>query len=176
MEKHRVVPDVVPVLPAQVLKISYPSGVSVNLGNELTPTQVQNEPTLTWDAEPSSYYTLVFTDPDNRHRDEPYYEWHHWLVGNIPGRNVAQGEVLSAFIGSGPPQGTGIHRYVFMVYKQPGKIQFDEPRLKRAVDGRGNFFLTKFAEKYNLGQPVAGNFYLAQFDDYVPQLYKELGA
>lgn len=25
-------------------------------------------------------------------------------------------------------------------------------------------------EKYNLSDAVAGNFYLAQFDDYVPQL------
>lgn len=176
MEKHRVVPDVVPVLPEEVLKISYPSGVTVNLGNELTPTKVKEIPTVKWDAEANSYYTLCMTDPDNRHRDEPYSEWHHWLVGNIPGSDVAKGEVLSAYIGSGPPQGTGIHRYVFMVYKQPQKLKFDEPRLKRSVDGRGNFFLTKFAEKYQLGQPVAGNFYLAQFDDYVPSLYKELGA
>lgn len=73
---------------------------------------------------------LFFPDPDAPSRKEPTYrEWHHWLVGNIPGNNVDQGDVLSAYIGSGPPPDTGLHRYVFLVYKQNGKINFDEKRL-----------------------------------------------
>ena len=67
------------------------------------------------------------TDPDNYDGPEPVYrEWHHWLVGNIPGSDVSKGDVLSGYIGSGPPEGTGIHRYVYVVYKQPGKLSFDE--------------------------------------------------
>lgn len=46
----------------------------------------------------------------------------------------------------------------------------------RSGDGRGQFSIRKFAAKYNLGQPVAGNFYQAEWDDYVPILYKQLGA
>lgn len=46
----------------------------------------------------------------------------------------------------------------------------------RSADNRGGFKISKFAEKYKLGNPVAGNFYQAQYDDYVPQLYKQLGA
>lgn len=73
--------------------------------------------------------------------------------------------------------GTGLHRYVFLVYRQPGKLVFDEKRLtNKSVDGRASFKISKFAEKYNLGNPIAGNFYLAEFDDWVPQLYKLLGA
>lgn len=69
-------------------------------------------------------------DPDNYDGPEKIYrEWHHWLVVNIPGNNVSEGEVLSGYIGSGPPQGTGIHRYVYILYKQPGKLQFNEKRL-----------------------------------------------
>lgn len=45
----------------------------------------------------------------------------------------------------------------------------------RSINGRDAFSTKKFAEKYKLGVPVAGNFYRAQFDDYVPQLYKSLG-
>ena len=30
-----------------------------------------------------------------------------WLVGNIPGTDVAKGETLSEYVGSGPPEGTG---------------------------------------------------------------------
>ena len=106
-----------------------------------------------------------------------HFQWHHWLVGNIPGQDVSKGETLSAYVGSGPPQGTGLHRYVFLVYKQNGKITFDEPRLPNTSgENRGGFSISKFAKKYNLGNPVAGNFYQAQWDDYVPILYKQLGA
>lgn len=46
----------------------------------------------------------------------------------------------------------------------------------RSADNRGGFSIAKFAAKYNLGDPVAGNFYQAKYDDYVPILYKQLGA
>ncbi|XP_026489055.1 protein D3-like isoform X1 [Vanessa tameamea] len=176
-EGHGVVPDVVPKAPTTDIKVKYPSGVEVNLGNELTPTQVKDVPTVTWNAKPESYYVLAMTDPDAPSRKEPKFrEWHHWLVGNIPGNNVAAGETLSQYVGSGPPPETGLHRYVFLVYEQPGKLTFDEPRLtNRSGDNRGGFSIAKFAAKYNLGDPIEGNFYQAEFDDYVPILYKQLG-
>lgn len=120
---------------------------------------------------------LLHLDPDAPSRAKPAFrEWHHWLVGNIPGNDVAKGETLSQYVGSGPPQGTGLHRYVFLIYKQNTKINFDEPRLtNKSGDNRGKFSIRKFADKYKLGQPVAGNFYQAEWDDYVPLLYKQLG-
>lgn len=178
MDTHQVVPDVIPVAPTATVKVSYPSGVEVNEGNELTPTQVKDIPKVEWQAKTDAYYTLCMTDPDAPSRKEPTYrEWHHWLVGNIKGDNVAAGETLSEYVGSGPPPDTGLHRYVFLVYEQPGKLTFDEPRLTNtSADNRGGFAIRKFAEKYNLGNPVAGNLYQAKYDDYVPILYKQLGA
>ncbi|CAK1590515.1 unnamed protein product [Parnassius mnemosyne] len=175
--EHAVVPDVVPVAPTALLKVTYSSGVEVKEGNELTPTQVKDQPTVSWDAEQNAFYTVAMTDPDAPSRKEPKFrEWHHWLVGNVPGSDVSKGDVLSAYVGSGPPPGTGLHRYVFLVYKQPDKIEFSEKRLTNtSTDGRATFSIAKFAEKYNLGNPVAGNFYQAQYDDYVPLLYKQLG-
>ncbi|GBP43022.1 Phosphatidylethanolamine-binding protein homolog F40A3.3 [Eumeta japonica] len=177
-QTHGVVPDVVAKAPSALVTVKFPSGVSVNEGNELTPTQVKDTPTVTWDAEDDQFYTLAMTDPDAPSRKEPKFrEWHHWLVGNIPGSNVSAGETLSAYVGSGPPSGTGLHRYVYLVYKQPGKLQFDEPRLPNTSgDNRGKFSISAFAKKYNLGDPIAGNFYQAEYDDYVPILYKQLGA
>uniref|UniRef100_U5EQ08 Putative phosphatidylethanolamine-binding protein n=1 Tax=Corethrella appendiculata TaxID=1370023 RepID=U5EQ08_9DIPT len=178
MEKHQVVPDVIDAAPAEVAKVNYVSGVQVSEGNELTPTQVKDQPSVEWNADSSSFYTLCMTDPDAPSRNEPTYrEWHHWLVGNIPGKDISKGDVLSAYVGSGPPQGTGLHRYVFLVYKQSGKLTFDEQRLpNNSGDGRGKFSIRNFAKKYNLGAPIAGNFYQAEWDDYVPLLYKQLGA
>ena len=176
-ESNLVVPDVVPRPPAAVVSVKYPSGVEVSEGNVLTPTQVKDVPTVSWDAAPDQLYTLAMTDPDAPSRQEPKFrEWHHWLVGNIPGNNVAAGETLSQYVGSGPPQGTGLHRYVFLVYKQPCKLDFDEPRLPNTSgENRGKFSIANFAKKYNLGDPVAGNFYQAEYDDYVPLLYRQLG-
>jgi len=41
--------------------VSYPSGVVVNMGNELTPTQVKDEPSVNWPADPNALYTLCMT-------------------------------------------------------------------------------------------------------------------
>ncbi|XP_050420430.1 protein D3-like [Adelges cooleyi] len=178
MEKDQVVPDVIPVAPTGKIQALYSSGVSVNYGNELTPTQVKDQPTVSWEAEKDALYTLCMTDPDAPSRKEhTFREWHHWLVGNIPGTDLSKGETLSEYVGSGPPPDTGLHRYVFLVYKQPSKLTFDEPRLtNKSGEKREKFSIKNFAQKYNLGTPVAGNYYQAQYDDYVPLLYKQLGA
>lgn len=91
---------------------------------------------------------------------------------NVPGSDLSQGDTLADYIGSGPPEGSGLHRYVFLLYKQPGKLNVDtEKRIsKRSRDGRLHFSIQKFADKYGLGVPVGGNMYQAQYDDYVPKL------
>ncbi len=45
----------------------------------------------------------------------------------------------------------------------------------RSAEKRDKFSIRKFAAKYNLRQPIAGNVYQTQYDDYVPILYKQLG-
>lgn len=177
MQKHEVVPDVLDVAPEKVLDVNYDSGAKVDMGNILTPTQVKNPPKVTWDADPSTMYTLCMTDPDAPSRKDPKFrEWHHWLIVNIPGNDVSKGQTMSEYVGSGPPKGTGLHRYVLLVYKQPGSITPSEKKLtNRSGDGRGKFSIRNFAKKYNLGNPIAGNLYQAEWDDYVPELYKQLG-
>jgi phosphatidylethanolamine-binding protein (PEBP) family uncharacterized protein len=175
MEKHGVVPDVIDKAPDAKIEVTYGSH-SVDDGNELTPTDVKDPPTLKWAADDDSYYLLCLTDPDAPSRKDPKYrEWHHWLVGNIPGNKVSEGDTLSEYVGSGPPKGSGLHRYVLLVYKQPGKIKYDEPRLtNRSGENRGKFSIRQFAKKHDLGDPIAGNFYQAEWDDYVPKLYEQL--
>ncbi|XP_062562284.1 protein D3-like [Armigeres subalbatus] len=174
---NEIVPDVISQAPAGLVKVTYSSsGAEANLGNELTPTQVKEQPTVSWDAEPGALYTLVLTDPDAPSREKPKMrEWKHWVVVNVPESDVAAGETVAEYIGSAPPQNSGLHRYVFLVYKQTdGKVQFDEPKLSNRNPNRGKFRVAEFAEKYHLGSPIAGNFYQAQYDDYVPQVYASL--
>ena len=52
----------------------------------------------------------------------------------------------------------------------PNKFEF----MIRSREGRINFSIRNFAVKYNLGQPVAGNLFQAQYDDYVPKLHEQL--
>ncbi|VEN41805.1 unnamed protein product [Callosobruchus maculatus] len=96
-------------------------------------------------------------------------------VVNIPGTNVNGGETISEYVGSAPPKGSGLHRYVFVLFKQPGKVKFEEPKHSATDGNRANFNTKNFAKKYNLGKPIAGNFFQAQWDEYVPQAHKKLG-
>ncbi|XP_052743314.1 protein D2-like [Bicyclus anynana] len=178
-EANEIVPDVIPIAPYWKVWVTYATGVEVEFGNELTPTEVKDIPFVWWTCDDKShkYYTLAIVDPDAPSRVEPTSRnWNHWLVGNIPGNDVPSGETIADFVGAGPGLGSGLHRYVYLVYKQPSRLFFNEPRLSnRSAVNRTNFSITDFAKKYNLGDPIAGNFFVAQYDDYVPILYEQLG-
>uniref|UniRef100_UPI00398E9119 phosphatidylethanolamine-binding protein 1 n=1 Tax=Pristiophorus japonicus TaxID=55135 RepID=UPI00398E9119 len=165
--------------PAQPLSVKYEKNVEIDaLGKVLTPTQVQNRPvSINWSgSDPGKLYTLVLTDPDAPSRKAPKFrEWHHFIVINMKGNDIKSGEILSDYVGSGPPNGTGLHRYVWLVYEQSQPLKCDEPRLSnRSGDKRGMFKTAEFRKKYNLGAPVAGMCYQAEWDNYVPKLYEQL--
>lgn len=61
LKTHEVIPDVIDTVPPAIVKVSYPSGVTVDIGKELTPTQVKDQPTVDWDADSASFYTLCMT-------------------------------------------------------------------------------------------------------------------
>ncbi|OQV25612.1 putative Phosphatidylethanolamine-binding protein-like protein F40A3.3 [Hypsibius exemplaris] len=175
-KEHKITGDggLIKTAPTDVLQVKYPSGVEVHLGNELTPRAVKDEPTVQWNADGNKLYCLIMTDPD---ASPEYSEIKHWLVINIPGNNLEEGRVMAAYRGSGPPLGTGKHRYIFIVYEQAAKIESDEqPIPNTSREGRRNFKVQAFAEKHNLGSPVAGNFYLAEYDDYVGEMQKQMAA
>lgn len=170
-----MVPDVVSKPPQQLLQIKWPSGVEAKLGNELTPTEVRQKPRIRFAADPYAYYTLIMTDPDAPSRKNPTNrEWNHWLVVNIPGSQVEKGQTLTEYVGSATPKGTGLHRYVILVYKQPFRLAFSERFISDKDGNRGGFSTKKFVYKYKLGEPVAGNFYQAQYDDTVPEIERQL--
>ncbi|XP_049305201.1 uncharacterized protein LOC105222811 [Bactrocera dorsalis] len=170
-----IIPDIIDTRPKGLVQINYPSGVKVESGKELTPTQVKDQPTVSWEAEDDALYTLFMVDPDAPSRANPTNrEFLHWLVINIPGNKVAEGQAVAEYIGSGPPEGSGLHRYVFLVFKQAGKIESTKFIRKTSREGRVRTNTRDFIAKYNLGDPIAGNFYQAQYDDYVPILKSQI--
>lgn len=93
----------------------------------MTPTSVKDVPKVEWKADADQLYTLLMVDPDPPSRAQPTFRSiKHWAVLNIPGSDVAKGDEIAEYIGVGAPKGTGLHRYVFLVYKQAnGKITYD---------------------------------------------------
>lgn len=176
LTKESVVPDVIDTKPSATIQVVYTSSVNVQQGNELTPTQVKEQPKFDFEAKPDQLYTLAMVDPDAPSRKDPKLrEVLHYLVANIPGSEVSKGDTLAEYIGSGPPKDTGLHRYVFLVYHQKsGKLQSELKISKRSRAGRMNFSIRNFAKSNNLGEPIAANFYQAQYDDYVPTLHAQL--
>lgn len=176
LKKEQVVPDVIDNIPSKEIKVKYGSEVGVQQGKELTPTQVKDLPKFEYEAQAGELYTLAMVDPDAPSRAEPKYrEVLHYLLANIPGNDVSKGDTLAEYIGSGPPKGTGSHRYVFLLYHQKnGKLVSSMKIAKTSRDGRFNFSIRNFAKSNNLGEPIAANFYQAQYDDYVPLLHAQL--
>lgn len=66
-------------------------------------------------------YTLVMIDPDAPNHPEGRY-FLHWIMANIPGEDLAQGDLkngkpIVGYVPPTPPKGTGTHRYMFVVFR-----------------------------------------------------------
>uniref|UniRef100_A0ACB8FYM6 Phosphatidylethanolamine-binding protein 1 n=1 Tax=Sphaerodactylus townsendi TaxID=933632 RepID=A0ACB8FYM6_9SAUR len=151
-------------------------GIILFLGQN--PTDVKNCPTaIAWNScDPQKLYTLILTDLDVPSRENPKLrEWHHFLVTNMKGSDISSGCILSDYVGSAPSKGTGLHRYVWLIYEQSQRLTCDEPVLSNtSAAKRENFRAASFRKKYKLGPPVAGMCYLAEWDSFVPKIYEQL--
>lgn len=80
---------------------------------------------------------------------------------NINGSDVSSGDVIFNYIGSMPPVATGIHRYVFLLFKQASNnLEYDN------INGTTSIINTNtriLISEFNL-TPVAGDFFRAQFE------------
>lgn len=165
----KLVDDLVEKPPDSMLDVEFDCGF-IKLGNKFTPLQVRNRPKVTWkDAKESEFYTLILVDALGKGR-----EWLHWLGANIPGNNIDKGAFPVSFFPSAPPKDSGEHRYVFLLYKQPGKLDLQgQQRISTfQMEGRDNFPIKAFVDKFKLGSPIAGNFYLASWDESCNELNK----
>lgn len=68
----------------------------------------------------------------------------------------AAGTPITTYRGPMPPM--GVHRYTLLLFRQHGQISAP----MTPADGRANFNVTAFAGQYNLGLPVAVNWFTSQ--------------
>ncbi|XP_047464589.1 39S ribosomal protein L38, mitochondrial [Mugil cephalus] len=114
-------------LPQVTLRINYSqdNGCAVHYGNHLTPTEAASAPQISFEAKEGSLWTLLLTCPDEHLLDNEA-EYIHWLVGNIPGGAVQDGEELCQYMPPFPARGTGFHRYIYVLFQQEGRVNFEE--------------------------------------------------
>ena len=50
--------------------------------------------------------------------------------GNIPDGNLSKGDVISHYLPPCPVKGTGYHRFVFCLFNQTSRCEFEEVKKK----------------------------------------------
>ncbi|KEH17362.1 terminal flower 1 [Medicago truncatula] len=146
----RVIGEVVDIFnPSVRMNVTYSTKQVAN-GHELMPSIVMNKPRVDIGGEDMrSAYTLIMTDPDAPSPSDPHLREHlHWMVTDIPGNEIVEYE--------NPKPVIGIHRYVFILFKQRGR------QTVRSPSSRDNFNTRRFSQENNLGLPVAAVYFNAQ--------------
>ena len=81
------------------------------------------------------------------------------VVDILNGSQIKHGKEIIRFAPSGPPKGTGKHRYIFLLFSHDAKIG-DNPAAQ--VQARGGFKIKEYADTNALGTPKALNFYYTE--------------
>lgn len=153
----RVIGDVLDMfVPGVDLAVTYASR-QVNNGCELKPSAVALLPRVDIGGEDlRNFYTLVMTDPDAPSPSDPTLrEYLHWIVTDIPATTSASfGRELVSY--ESPRPTIGIHRFIFVLFKQIGRQTVYPP------SSRINFNTRNFARSNSLGLPVAAVYFNAQ--------------
>jgi large subunit ribosomal protein L38 len=96
---------------------------AVIYGNIFSPDHTQNPPSVSFIADPDTLWTLILTNPDGNVYEEGK-EVLHWMIGNIPGNKIEEGELLCDYLQPLPLRQTGFHRMVFLLFKQEKRLDF----------------------------------------------------
>ncbi|KAK3229103.1 hypothetical protein Dsin_000984 [Dipteronia sinensis] len=156
----RVIGDVLdPFTKSVSMTVTY-NNKEITNSCELKRSQIANKPRVDIGGDDlGTFYTLVMVDPDAPSPSEPSLrEYLHWLVTNIPATTGATyGQEVVCY--ESPKPNVGIHRYVFVLFRQLGRQTVYAP------GWRQNFITKDFAELYNLGSPVAAVYFNSQRDN-----------
>ncbi|XP_052743883.1 protein D2-like [Bicyclus anynana] len=157
-----IVPAIVPVVPNNTVTVSF-GNKEVNLGNFICAYDTSIMPFIYFEPENGSLYALFYINADvgfafSGSRELVYL---NYLVVNIPDNNVYEGDQATPYQSYLPFPGAGPTRNLFMVYKQNATI--DVAEIIPQIAGSSYLFnMTDFVLVNQLGDPIAGNFFLTQ--------------
>ncbi|KFP86533.1 hypothetical protein N310_03321, partial [Acanthisitta chloris] len=150
--------------------------VPVYYGNIVTPSEASSPPTVSYEADKGSLWTLLLTNPDGHLRDTDS-EYLHWLVTNIPGNDIKSGKEICHYLPPFPAMGTGYHRFIFLLFKQECPIDFSEdtrPTPCYSLKMR-TFSTFDFYRKHEDAMTPAGlAFFQCQWDSSVTSVFHQL--
>jgi len=173
-QQHGIVPDSIPAPPRAIAKIDYGNAHNVNLGNVLSISSTQTQPTIMAAGSKGVYHTVMMIDPDALSRSvHEFRHFLHWLVVNVEGTgggaldcSKGTSHTVCSYMGPAPPPGTGYHRYICLIYQQHMKADTGriKPIAKDKMQERKSFNPQTWLSQNFAGSPpvlVAGNFFLA---------------
>lgn len=152
-KKHKIVPEVVDKFDTHgLLTIEFSPEVLVTLGNTLKVKDTQKSPKIQFtlnsptheqeiQIEEEDRFLLVLTDPDApSNSDHKWSEYCHWIATDLSLNtsqdshdnlstilNLSKANHIVPYEGPAPPEKTGKHRYVFLLYKQDPNGKFTPP-------------------------------------------------
>jgi len=120
--------------------------MNISFKNFMTPNEAEDPPIISItsvdNAYYNAYYTLLMIDLDAPSKiSRVYSPWLHWLVINIPGKDLKIGKInkgitIAEYSGPTPPKGSGNHEYKILLFKQDVLIN---PKIKNNIKFRNNF-------------------------------------
>ena len=187
--------------PAAELDIQYLNrnqiNISISHGTRIAASNVGNHPKISINvtnnnnsrngdfiSSKNMFYTLIMFDLDRKYdnsqiSDQPFHGYLHWAVINVNANNCEKssifGEEVVPYEPPVPPIRSGLHRYIFLLFRQSDYLDDNQIQLF-ATDliRRERFPYFEFAHIMNLGVPVGINgFYSAWEPDYCDQVHKQ---
>ncbi|KAI8975943.1 phosphatidylethanolamine-binding protein [Pilobolus umbonatus] len=167
LKKAGIIPDIVPenFVSSAMINVTYPDGKDVSLGNLLSTAETAKAPKVEFFVSEESriiiyaFFIIYQVDPDAPTRENPTYSpYRHWVMVNTPSSSdFTKACELSSYIGPAPPPGTGLHRYIFLLYRQP--------KTNTAFDALSSnppkWDFKSFAAEYNL-ELIGVNFFVSK--------------
>ncbi|ORX61710.1 PEBP-like protein [Hesseltinella vesiculosa] len=169
-----VVPDLVDVgvQPQVQINVQLPNQ-SFEPGDIVTPDLTTSLPTIniTNYHTDSRLYTILLVDPDSPDvTNKTYQQYCHWMITNVElsatESQVQGGQTVLAYQPPHPQKGTKKHRYTWIAYEQPTKIDVTPM-------SRDGFNTKAFAQQHSLVTRGV-NFVRQQWDASVSDIYKDI--
>lgn len=185
-------------LPSIELKIAYlrqddtteegDFDVEIKEGNIIPASKALYPPTVHYNCTRSgsdTYFTLMLVDPDVPSRiKHNMREFVHWVVMNIPSDRVSDGVEVLPYCGVAAPYGSGLHRYVFLLFQQSSLLSEDHLRASaehfKARKGlRTSSYLQTLRDNMGktliAGVPVGIEAFLSEWDTSVDNTHAAIG-
>lgn len=109
--------------------------LKIHRGNIVTPSEMLSLPSVSFNAIDECFTTLVLSNLDGHPLDSSK-EILHWVVGNIPGNSIYEGETIINYLAPLPWKGTGFHRFVFTLYKHSSPFNYSNIGDGSTLDSR----------------------------------------